>query len=466
MQSKRQQETLQIKAKQFSEKVRNILDDPKVYAKLCEHVEAMDKSNNVKQLHDEGFPFSLVQLTQPKTQCTYYALLSRKDSIIGKGLFGSAKFSYVFSNEAPREGNLRVIKKIKPIKRDDVNVLQSEAAFTHSIFGIFGCANRLNNKRVSVGYIDMPFVGVNLEIFLKENGSMLATEARFLIVFNLVNALADLHQKGIVHRDIKIENITIDPMTFRVSIIDYGFAKDIKMGLSGYTCGTPAYLAPDIDEKIEDEKVDIYALSLVIALIMGGNVDRILINKLNMQDKIKQKFPSMPAPEYHPGIRQASYVFDSLFSHYNQASQALETLKQSLSNILKKMSARHSERTHLYQVLLALHAAEKEYYSSSTGKVLMSDALNLAAYNNQVGVIAYLLKKGVDVNFITDSDCAALHVAAYRGHIAAVKLLLANDADPLLLNDKKQTPISLAKSKGHHNIIELLQQSQQKRLLR
>ena len=68
----------------------------------------------------------------------------------------------------------------------------------------------------------------------------------------------------------------------------------------------------------------------------------------------------------------------------------------------------------------------------------MSDALNLAAYNNQVGVIAYLLKKGVDVNFITDSDCAALHVAAYRGHIAAVKLLLANDADPLLLNDKKQ----------------------------
>src|SRR3990167_2537328 len=171
-------------------------------------------------------------------------------------------------------------------------------------------------------------------------------------------------------------------MTFRGSIIDYGFAKDIKMGLSGYTCGTPAYLAPDIDEKIEDEKVDIYALSLVIALIMGGNVDRILINKLNMQDKIKQK----------------------------------------LSNILKKMSARHSERTHLYQVLLALHAAEKEYYSSSTGKVLMSDALNLAAYNNQVGVIAYLLKKGGDVNFITDSDCAALHVAAYRGHIAAVKL--------------------------------------------
>ena len=62
----------------------------------------------------------------------------------------------------------------------------------------------------------------------------------------VVLALGYMHSKGIVHRDLKLENVMVDKDGY-VKLIDYGLAKIIKGDSQAKTfCGTPEYIAPEV----------------------------------------------------------------------------------------------------------------------------------------------------------------------------------------------------------------------------
>lgn len=81
--------------------------------------------------------------------------------------------------------------------------------------------------------------------FVKKRSKLTESMAKFIFK-QIIEALNYVHAKGIVHRDIKLDNILID-LQNNIKICDFGVSRQIKKGDEMHDqCGTPAYIAPEI----------------------------------------------------------------------------------------------------------------------------------------------------------------------------------------------------------------------------
>lgn len=128
-------------------------------------------------------------------------------------------------------------------------------------------------------YFVMEFVdGVNLRALIRE-GKLQSKEA-LKIVPQICEALQFAHDEGIVHRDVKPENILIDKKG-RVKIPDFGLAKlldnaaeDLSLTGTGQLMGTLGYMAPEQLQQARavDHRADIYSLGVVFYEMLTGQL--------------------------------------------------------------------------------------------------------------------------------------------------------------------------------------------------
>ena len=128
-------------------------------------------------------------------------------------------------------------------------------------------------------YYVMPYViGESLGALLKREGRIaVPTAKRF--VGEIADALAYAHAAGVIHRDIKPDNILLS--SGHAVIADFGVAKAIAIaGLQPITRtgvgppGTPAYMSPEhlLGERHLDQTTDIYSLGCVLYELVTGRV--------------------------------------------------------------------------------------------------------------------------------------------------------------------------------------------------
>jgi serine/threonine protein kinase len=132
-------------------------------------------------------------------------------------------------------------------------------------------------------FIAMEYLsGQDLGEVLKASGPMPWSRAQPLVL-QIVKALRAAHERGIVHRDMKPENIFIIPRDDGrefVKVLDFGIAK--VMGLdedaprltrTGMIFGTPEYMSPEQAQGQQvDHRVDIYAVGCIMYQILTGKV--------------------------------------------------------------------------------------------------------------------------------------------------------------------------------------------------
>ncbi|MCH8937172.1 MAG: serine/threonine protein kinase [Gemmatimonadetes bacterium] len=124
-------------------------------------------------------------------------------------------------------------------------------------------------------YYVMPFVrGESLRERIQKEGELPITEA-IKILREVVDALA--HEQGVVHRDIKPDNIMISGR--HALVMDFGVAKAVseatgrqQLTTAGVALGTPAYMAPEqaTADPNTDHRADIYAVGAVAYELLTG----------------------------------------------------------------------------------------------------------------------------------------------------------------------------------------------------
>jgi serine/threonine protein kinase len=81
---------------------------------------------------------------------------------------------------------------------------------------------------------------------------------------------------GIIHRDIKAENVLINRKeggVMSVKVIDFGFSKMLKHNLAGSFLGTGGYIAPEIrQQKQYSRSVDMWACGVLMYVILSGDL--------------------------------------------------------------------------------------------------------------------------------------------------------------------------------------------------
>ena len=128
----------------------------------------------------------------------------------------------------------------------------------------------------SLVFFVMAYVsGDNLAKRLHEKGVLPTDDVR-RVTREVADALAYAHERGVVHSDIKPDNILLDSNTGRAMVTDFGIARasegDSRLTATGMAIGTPAYMSPEqaAGDRQIDGRSDLYSLGVVAYQMLVG----------------------------------------------------------------------------------------------------------------------------------------------------------------------------------------------------
>lgn len=213
--------------------------------------------------------------------------------LLGRGGMGAVHLAHdlqldrlVAIKELPEE-----YARVASLRERFLREVRMAASFSHpNIVPVYAVEEHGQSLAFVMGFIE----GESLAERVRRAGPLSARETLRLLL-DVAYALAYAHGRGVVHRDIKPDNIMIERATGRALLMDFGVARAIEpvpsqagMTRVGEVVGTPEYMSPEqATGEALDGRSDLYALGLVAhfavrgaAPFAGDSAARVLVRQL------------------------------------------------------------------------------------------------------------------------------------------------------------------------------------------
>ncbi|XP_060063493.1 cGMP-dependent protein kinase 1-like [Ylistrum balloti] len=190
---------------------------------------------------------------------------------LGVGGFGRVELVQV-NNDNSKTFALKILKKHHIVEtRQQEHIMNEKKIMSESRSDFIVRLYRTFKDRKYLYMLLEVCLGGELWTVLRDKGSFDDSTTRFYTGC-VVEAFAYLHNKGVVYRDLKPENLLIDTQGY-VKLVDFGFAKKVGLGRKTWTfCGTPEYVAPEIIlNKGHDISADYWSLGILMFELLTGS---------------------------------------------------------------------------------------------------------------------------------------------------------------------------------------------------
>ena len=181
--------------------------------------------------------------------------------------------------------------------------------------------------------------GGNLFSFLKKHRKVSEKTAK-LLYRQIILGIKYMHQQGIVHRDIKLENILID-LNNNIKICDFGIGRVLSSPEQPLfdQCGTPMYIAPEIllcskEKGYKGFPVDIWSSGIVLYILLSGTLP---FSFKNSSSSLSESNESNLSEDNNNNT-------ELQYSIINKEPKEIENISKEAEDLLKKILKKNPEK--------------------------------------------------------------------------------------------------------------------------
>ena len=335
--------------------------------------------------------------------------------MIGEGAM--AKVYRAYDPEINRSVAFKVLKEDHCVDEEYLSRFLREAkaagALSHSgIVTVYDVGKLENSPYIMMELLD----GCDLGEVLKNN-KKLPLKQTLIIALQLAKSLDYAHKSGIVHRDIKPDNIIVLPDGESIKVADFGIARmnegeEAQKTQVGSVLGTPRYMSPEqaLGDPV-DGRSDLFSVGTIMYEMLSGNKAFDASNMATLMIQIAQKQPEplkTLCPDLPAGVRQI--IQKLLQKSPDKRFQTGNKLAAALGKELSTLSDQQAEqKKHKYIPL-------KIRWTLSVGAI--------------VGLVSF-----ISINIVFNMQSSAMTKQAVDSGASFAKFISTETAIPILSED-------------------------------